>query len=63
MNTVNNSGMIQLAASCPQCQANSLYCGKIETDVKSLQNREMLFCRSCKFVIPVEEFKDLLCSP
>ena len=57
MNMTNEFGMKKLTANCPQCLIDSLYCGKIPTEIKSLSNKEVLFCKSCKFVIAVEEFK------
>ncbi|HSG84599.1 MAG: hypothetical protein ACE5RQ_01965 [Nitrosopumilus sp.] len=60
MNVTNELGMKKLAANCPQCLIDSLYCGKIPTEIKSLENKEVLFCKSCKFVIPVEEYKKIL---
>lgn len=57
MNITNEHGMQKLAANCPQCLINSLYCGTIPTEIKSLSNKEVLFCKSCKFVIPVDEYK------
>ena len=53
-------GMKQLLAKCPQCEKESLYCGRIPTSIKSLANKEVLFCKNCKFVITVDEHKKML---
>ncbi len=63
MNIADDIGMTQLAALCPQCQSQKLFCGKVQTDVKSLKNKEVLYCRGCKFVISVDEYKKLLFCP
>ena len=60
MHLTNDFGMVKLAANCPQCGITSVYCGMIPTKIKSLSNKEVLFCESCKFVIAVDEFKELL---
>ena len=61
MNLKNEKfGMTLLLAKCPNCDVNSLYCGRIPTSVKTLANKEVLFCKSCKFVVTVEEYKKLL---
>ena len=57
MNVTNELGMKKLAASCPQCLVDSLYCGTIPTEIKSLSNKEVLFCKICKFVMSVDDFK------
>jgi len=44
MNMTNELGMKKLTANCPQCLIDSLYCGKIPTEIKSLSNKEVLFC-------------------
>ncbi|MHA7647382.1 hypothetical protein [Nitrosopumilus sp. S4] len=62
MKLKNEFGMKSLLASCPNCSIASLYCGMIPTEIKSLANKEVLFCKSCKFVIPVDEYKNLLLS-
>jgi len=62
MNVTNELGMKKLAANCPQCLIDSLYCGTIPTEIKSLTNKEVLFCKSYKFVIAVEEYKKNLCQ-
>ena len=62
MKLKNEFGMKHLLASCPNCSDDSLYCGMIPTEIKSLANKEVLFCKSCKFVIPVDEYKKLLLS-
>ena len=56
----NEFGMKLLLAKCPNCQRESLYCGKIPTAIQDLSNREVLFCKSCKFVVTVEEYKEML---
>lgn len=60
MKVANELGMTKLAANCPICNTNSLYCGTIPTEIKSLANKEVLFCKSCKFVIAVDEYKNML---
>jgi len=55
-------GMMRLNACCPDCQKETLYCGKIESTISALNRRELLFCKSCKFVIPVADFKQILFS-
>ncbi|MCV0392135.1 MAG: hypothetical protein K5790_02445 [Nitrosopumilus sp.] len=62
MKLKNEFGMKRLLASCPNCSLTSLYCGMIPTEIKSLSNKEVLFCKNCKFVIPVDEFKNALLS-
>jgi len=56
----NEFGMVKLLAHCPNCDDFSLYCGMIPTKIKSLANREVLFCKECKFVIAVDEYKKSL---
>ena len=63
MNLTKEYGMTKLAAHCPQCRIDTVYCGMIPTEIKSLANKEVLFCKSCKFVISVDEYKDLLSQP
>jgi len=60
MQLTKEYGMIKLAANCPQCRIDSVYCGMIPTEIKSLANKEVLFCKSCKFVISVDEYKKQL---
>ncbi|MCV0372468.1 MAG: hypothetical protein K5793_02825 [Nitrosarchaeum sp.] len=60
MNLSDEYGMKQLLARCPNCEKDSLYCGKIPTSIRSLVNKEVLFCKLCKFLIPVNEFKKIL---
>ncbi|MGY5152323.1 MAG: hypothetical protein ACW9XA_08650 [Candidatus Nitrosopumilus sp. bin_6a] len=60
MNITNEFGMKKLAANCPMCLIDSLYCGTIPTEIKSLSNKEVLFCKTCKFVIPIDEYKNML---
>jgi hypothetical protein len=62
MNVTDEYGMSHLIAKCPSCQSESLYCGKIPTKLKHMQNKEVLFCKKCKFITPVEEFKNMLAS-
>jgi len=59
MNLSNEFGMKKLAANCPNCQIGSIYCGVIPTKIKSLSNKEVLFCKTRKFVISVDEYKNL----
>ncbi|MDH3204752.1 MAG: hypothetical protein OEL81_08775 [Nitrosopumilus sp.] len=47
-------------AKCTNCDSESLYCGMIPTSIKTLVNKEVLFCKNCKFVIAIDEFKDVL---
>ncbi|WP_249111142.1 hypothetical protein [Nitrosopumilus sp. K4] len=56
----NEFGMKHLLAQCPNCQSDSLYCGKIPTSIRDMANKEVLFCKKCKFVVPVDEFKKIL---
>ena len=56
----NEFGMKLLLAKCPNCQSESLYCGKIPTAIQDLANKEVLFCKSCKFVVTVDEYKQIL---
>jgi len=63
MNITDDLGIKPLLASCPKCHSQKLFCGKVETDLKSLKNKEVLYCRGCKFVISVDEFKELLFCP
>ena len=60
MQLTKEFGMIKLAANCPQCNLDSVYCGMIPTEIKSLANKEVLFCKSCKFVISVDDYKKQL---
>jgi hypothetical protein len=60
MDLKNAYGLKQLMASCPTCQSSAFYCGKIPSKKNDLNGKEVLFCRSCKFVLPVEEYKKML---
>jgi hypothetical protein len=60
MNLKNDFGMKLLLAKCPNCDMESLYCGRIPTLVKTLINKEVLFCKTCKFVVTVNEYKKIL---
>jgi hypothetical protein len=60
MDLKNACGLKQLMASCPTCQRLSFYYGKIPSKKKDLNGKEVLFCTSCKFVLPVEEYKKML---
>ncbi len=60
MNLKNEFGMKLLLATCPNCDMESLYCGRIPTSVKTLINKEVLFCKTCKFVVTVNEYKKIL---
>ncbi|WP_299292279.1 hypothetical protein [Nitrosopumilus sp.] len=60
MKLKNEFGMNILLAHCPNCDSSSLYCGTIPTAIKSLANKEVLFCKACKFVISVDEYKKML---
>lgn len=60
MDLSNQYGMSLLLASCPNCDGSSLYCGKIPTSMQDLKNKEVLFCKECKFVMAVNEFKKFL---
>ncbi|RMW38126.1 MAG: hypothetical protein EA447_04065 [Nitrosopumilus sp.] len=62
MNVLNEYGMNHLLANCPNCQSETLFCGKMPTNFKKMQNKEILFCKKCKFIIRVEEFKNMLSS-
>ena len=62
MNITNEYGMNPLLAQCPNCDKESLYCGKIPTSIRAMINKEVLFCKTCKFVTSVDEFKKLLFS-
>jgi hypothetical protein len=58
----NEFGMKSLLACCPNCDNTSLYCGKIPTTIRDMANKELLFCKTCKLVVPVEELKEILFS-
>ena len=60
MNLKNEFGMNKLLAACPNCEFDTLYCGKILTSIKNLANKEVLFCKSCKFVVSVDNYKKIL---
>ena len=60
MNLKKDLGMQHLLASCPNCNGNSLYCGVIPTTIKTLSNKEVLFCKECKFVVSVDDYKNML---
>jgi len=60
LNLRNEFGMTRLLATCPRCDVDSLYCGKIPTSIKNLMNKEVLFCKNCKFVVSVDEYKKIL---
>jgi len=60
LNTKNKFRMMKLVAKCPNCYDDSLYCGKIPTSIKTLAHKEVLFCKNCKFVIAVDEYKKML---
>ncbi|MFB5612399.1 MAG: hypothetical protein ACE5R5_05300 [Nitrosarchaeum sp.] len=62
LNLKNEFGMVQLLACCPNCSRSSLYCGKIPTNLRDMANKEVLFCKACKFIVPVDEFKEILSS-
>jgi transcription elongation factor Elf1 len=62
MNVTDEYGMNPLIAKCPSCQSESLFCGKIQTKIKKMVNKEVLFCKKCKLITPVEEFKSMLAS-
>ncbi|TAK15983.1 MAG: hypothetical protein EPO37_09300 [Nitrosarchaeum sp.] len=62
MNLKNEFGMKPLLACCPNCDGTSLYCGKIPTTLRDMINKEVLFCKTCKFVVSVDEFKKILSS-
>lgn len=62
MDLKNPYGMKQLIASCPKCQSSSLYGGKIESRKNDLNGTEVLFCKSCKFVLSLREYKKMLFS-
>ncbi|MFQ5475869.1 MAG: hypothetical protein ACE5DT_02435 [Nitrosopumilus sp.] len=47
-------------AKCPNCDSDSLYCGSIPTSIKSLVDKEVLFCKNSKFVVTVDEYKKML---
>ena len=53
-------GLDHLLASCPNCQKTTLYCGKIDSKLNDLKRKEVLFCKTCKFVVSVGEFKKML---
>ncbi|MDH3737255.1 MAG: hypothetical protein OEQ94_09595 [Nitrosopumilus sp.] len=59
MNLKNEFGMVLLLAKCPNCDEESLYCGMIRTSIKTLANKEVLFCENCKFVVTVDEYKKM----
>jgi hypothetical protein len=63
MNLTKEYGMNKLVATCPNCHIEELFCGIIPTEIESLVDREVLFCKQCKFVIAVDEFKDSLSKP
>jgi len=52
--------MMSLLAKCHNCDGNSLYCGIIPTSIKTLVNKEVLFCKNCKFVVTVDEYIKML---
>jgi hypothetical protein len=60
MDVTTDYGMKQLLASCPNCQKSTLYCGKIMSKVNDLNSKEVLFCKTCKFVVPVVDYKKML---
>ena len=60
LNLKNEFGMKKLLAKCPNCEDDSLYCGRIPTSIKNLVKKEVLFCKNCKFVVTVDEYKQIL---
>ena len=60
LNLNNKFGMQLLLAKCTNCDGNSLYSGMIPTEIKSLANKEVLFCKQCKFVVSIDEYKKIL---
>jgi len=60
LDVIADYGMKQLLATCPNCQKPTLYGGKIMSQVNDLNSKEVLFCKSCKFVVPVAEYKKML---
>ena len=60
MKLKNQYGMTKIIPNCPQCDVDSLYCGSIPTSIESLKNKEVIFCKNCKFVISVDDLKKML---
>ncbi len=60
MNLKNEFGMKLLLAKCPNCDVESLNCERIPTSAKTLKNKKVLFCKNCKFVVTVNEYKKIL---
>ena len=62
MDLKTRQSMIHLSAFCPDCQKETLYCGKIDSQMSEINKKELLFCKSCKFVTLVADFKKTLFS-
>jgi hypothetical protein len=62
MDLKNAYGMKQLMALCLNCQSPAFYSGKIVSEKNGLNGKEILFCRSCKFIVSVDEYKKILFS-
>ena len=52
----------QLIASCPNCRQETLVLVKIHSKKIMAKEEQILTCRSCKLMIPVDEFKNLICA-
>ena len=51
-----------LLASCPNCRQETLTLVQIKMRKSGSQDEQILTCRSCKLMIPVDEFKNLICT-
>ena len=51
-----------LLASCPNCRQETLTLVQIHMRKGGSGDEQILTCRSCKLMMPVDEFKSLICS-
>ncbi|MDX1532931.1 MAG: hypothetical protein R3230_01845 [Nitrosopumilaceae archaeon] len=51
-----------LLASCPNCRQRTLMLVQINMRKKKSKIEQVLTCRSCRLMIPVDEFKNLICT-
>ena len=49
-----------LLATCPNCRQETLYLVQINVRKLGSKTEQILACRSCRLMIPVDEFKNLI---
>ena len=60
MDLKNTYWMESLMASCPHCRRSTLFSATIFLKIKDRKNTEILFCKTCEFVVPTKDYKKLL---